>query len=56
MTFEFNCAIKKINNNGIIVSDDILDNDAFNDFIKKNNFENSIIRVEEKGLGFIQKH
>ena len=56
MTFEFNCAIKKINNNGIIISDDILDNDAFNDFIKKNNFQNSIIRVEEKGLGFIQKH
>lgn len=56
MTFEFNCAIKKINSNGIIISDDILDNDAFYDFIKENDIKNSIIRVEHKGLGFIQKY
>ena len=55
MTFEFNCAINNIKNNGIIISDDILDNDAFYDFIKNKEIRNSIIKVENKGLGFIQK-
>ena len=56
MTFEFNCAINNIKNNGIIISDDILDNDAFYDFIKNKEIINSIIKVENKGLGFIQKN
>tara|TARA_Y100000814_G_C11973451_1_gene278903 strand:+ start:23 stop:193 length:171 start_codon:yes stop_codon:yes gene_type:complete len=56
MTFEFNCAINNIKNNGIIISDDILDNDAFYDFIKNKEIMNSVIKVENKGLGFIQKN
>ncbi len=55
MTFEFNCAINKIIDNGIIISDDILDNDAFYDFIKEKNIKNSVIKVEDNGIGFIQK-
>ena len=56
MTFEFSCAIDNIKNNGIIISDDILDNDAFYDFTNNKEIDNSIIRVEDKGLGFIQKN
>lgn len=56
MTFEFNCAINNIKNNGIIISDDILDNDAFYDFIKNKEIMNSVIKVGNKGLGFIQKN
>lgn len=55
MTFEFNCAMNNIKHDGIIISDDILDNDAFYDFIKNKEIKNSIIKVEDKGLGFIQK-
>ena len=55
MTFEFNCAINRISNNGIIISDDILDNDAFYDFTKEKRIKNSVVKVEDKGLGFIQK-
>ena len=55
MTFEFNCAIDNINDKGIIISDDILDNDAYYDFIKDKKIKNSIIKVENRGLGFIQK-
>ncbi len=55
MTFEFNCAINNLNDNGMIISDDILDNDAYYDFIKSKKIENSIIKVDDKVLGFIQK-
>ena len=55
MTFEFNCAMNNIKDDGIIISDDILDNDAFYNFIKNKEIKNSIIKVEDKGLGFIQK-
>ena len=55
MTFEFNCAINRISNNGIIISDDILDNDAFYDFTKEKKIRSSVVKVEDKGLGFIQK-
>ena len=42
--------------NGIILSDDILDNDAFYDFTIKNNVKNNIIQVEDKvGFGIIEK-
>ena len=55
MMFEFNCAIDRIRDKGIIISDDILDNDAFYDFIKPKKIENSVIKVGDSGLGFIQK-
>ena len=54
MTFEFNCAIDNIKDRGIIISDDILDNDAYYDFIKDKKIKNSIIKVEDRALGFIQ--
>ena len=56
MMFEFDIALEKINKNGIIVSDDILSNDAFYDFTKKKNLENYVIKVQENsGLGIIKK-
>ena len=55
MTFEFDCAFEKISNNGIIISDDILDNDAFYDFIKDKKIKKSSIKVQNSGLGVIQK-
>ena len=54
MTFEFNCAIDNIKDRGIIISDDILDNDAYYDFIKDKKIKNSIIKVDDRALGFIQ--
>ena len=56
MMFEFDIAFKKIHKNGIIISDDILSNDAFYNFTKKKNLENHIIKVQENsGLGVIKK-
>jgi predicted O-methyltransferase YrrM len=56
MMFEFNIALEKMNENGIIISDDILGNDAFYDFTNKNNLKNHIIEVDENvGLGIINK-
>ena len=55
MMFEFECALNNIKN-GIILSDDILDNDAFYDFTIKNVVKNNIIQVENKvGFGIIEK-
>lgn len=56
MIFEFNIALENINKNGIIISDDVLGNDAFYDFTKTKNLENYLIKVEEGvGLGIIKK-
>ena len=55
MMFEFECALNNIKN-GMIISDDILDNDAFHDFSIKNNITNNLIQVDNKiGLGIIGK-
>ena len=56
MMFEFNITLEKINKNGMIISDDVLGNDAFYDFTNKRNLENYLIKVEEGvGLGIIKK-
>ena len=56
MMFEFNTSFKKINENGMIISDDIFDNDAFNDFNKQKNTVSYIIKVNvDAGLGIILK-
>ena len=56
MIFEFSIALDKINKNGIIISDDILSNDAFYDFTKNKKLENYVIKVQENsGLGIIRK-
>ncbi len=56
MMFEFNIALLKISKNGIIISDDILANDAFYDFTNKKNLKNYLIKVDEGvGLGIIKK-
>ena len=57
MMFEFNMIIKKIKKNGIIISDDIIDNDAFYDFTRVNNVKKYIVKVEgNQGLGIIIKN
>lgn len=56
MTFEFNCAISKINENGIIVSDDILDNDAFYNFTKDKKRKNYVIKVNDVAIGLIENN
>jgi len=57
MMFEFNIALEEINKNGMIISDDVLGNDAFYDFTKTRNLENYLIKVEEGvGLGIIKKN
>ena len=57
MMFEFDCAKKNLNEHGIIVSDDILDNDAFFNFSEKEKLENYLIKVENNsGLGLIIKN
>ena len=54
MMFEFECAINKLKQ-GIIISDDVLENDAFHDFTREHNVKNSIINVKDKsGLGIIE--
>ena len=56
MMFEFNIAFKKIKKNGIIISDDVLGNDAFHNFVTENKLKNFIIKVDEGvGLGIIIK-
>ena len=47
MMFEFETALQKIRNNGIIISDDVLENDAFHDFSKNKNLESVLIKVKE---------
>lgn len=57
MMFEFETALQKIKNNGMIISDDVLENDAFYDFTKNKNLERFLIKVEENvGLGIIKKN
>ena len=56
MIFEFNCAINRIHDNGIIISDDVLGNDAFHDFTNKNNLKNSILKIEDSAIGYIEKN
>ncbi len=56
MMFEFNSAFETISENGIMISDDILENDAFYDFSNKKNLKNYVIKVEDNvGLGIIKK-
>lgn len=57
MTFEFDIALKQMKKNGIIISDDVLGNDAFFNVTKGNDLENYLIKVEEDvGLGIIKKN
>ena len=43
--------------NGIILSDDVLDNDAFYDFTNKKELENYLIKVNgDLGLGVVINH
>ena len=57
MMFEFNIIIKNIKKEGIIISDDIIDNDAFHDFTTSNNVKKYVIKVEgNQGLGIIIKN
>lgn len=57
MKYEFSTAFEKLEKNGIIISDDILGNDAFFDFTKEMNVENHIVKVDEgAGLGIIRKN
>jgi hypothetical protein len=56
MMFEFNITFEKIKKNGMIVSDDILSNDAFYNFVTEKKLKNFIIKVDEGvGLGIIIK-
>ena len=55
MLYEFDTVIGNIKNQGIIVSDDVLGNDAFFEFTKKSGLKNYLIKVEEGvGLGIIE--
>jgi len=56
MTFEFDCAINKINKNGIIISDDILDNDAFYNFTKNKKRKKYVVKVNNVAIGLIQNN
>ena len=57
MIFEFESAKKNMRKNGIILSDDVLDNDAFYDFTNKKELENYLIKVNgDLGLGVIINH
>ena len=57
MMFEFNIIIKNIKKNGMIISDDVINNDAFYDFTISNNVKKYIIKVEgNQGLGIIIKN
>lgn len=56
MMFEFNCAEKNLDLNGMIISDDVLDNDAFFDFTNQKALENYLVKVKQDlGLGIIIK-
>ena len=55
MIFEFECATNNLKH-GMIISDDILDNDAFYDFTSREKMKNMIIKVQDDvGLGIIEK-
>ncbi len=57
MMFEFNCAEKNLGKDGIIISDDVLDNDAFFDFTNQKRLENYLVKVKhDLGLGIIIKN
>jgi len=57
MMFEFNIIIKKIKKEGVIISDDIIDNDAFYDFTRMNNVKKYVVKVKgNQGLGIIIKN
>jgi len=57
MMFEFDCAERNLDENGIIISDDVLDNDAFFDFTNKKGLDNHLIKVkDDSGLGLIIKN
>ena len=48
---------KNIRKNGIILSDDVLGNDAFYDFTSEKKLENYLIKVkDDSGLGVIINH
>ena len=47
---------KNLKSGGIFISDDIEDNTAFLEFVKKHNFEFSVLEFEEKYVGVIKKH
>ena len=52
MMFEFECAEKNLNGHGMIISDDVLDNDSFFNFTSKKRLENYLIKVkDDSGLG-----
>ena len=57
MMFEFDCAERNLDENGIIISDDVLDNDAFFDFTNKKGLHNNLIKVkDDSGLGLMIKN
>ena len=57
MMFEFDCAERNLDDNGMIISDDVLDNDAFFDFTNKKGLHNHLIKVkDDSGLGLIIKN
>ena len=52
MMYEFECAEKNLNGQGMIISDDVLDNDSFFNFTSKKRLENYLIKVkDDSGLG-----
>jgi len=57
MIFEFECAEKNLKNNGIIISDDVLGNDAFYNFSNEKKLKSYLINVKnDSGLGIITKN
>ena len=57
MIFEFECAEKNLSEHGMIISDDVLDNDSFFNFTSKKRLENILIKVkDDSGLGLIIKN
>ena len=57
MMFEFECAGKNLNEQGIIISDDVLGNDAFFNFSNIDNLNSHLIKVKDDlGLGLIIKN
>ncbi|MBL77209.1 MAG: hypothetical protein CL763_09870 [Chloroflexi bacterium] len=57
MMFEFECAEENLSENGIIISDDVLDNDAFFNFSNRDSLDSHLIKVnDDLGLGLIIKN
>ena len=57
MMFEFELAKTNLSDSGIILSDDVLDNDAFFDFSNNQELKNYLIKVGGNlGLGVIIKN